>query len=132
MRLPPEYGPSGKYAIPYRWWYTQTDATISPVERPLDLSSARREALDRLVPREQQTGDLKKDFVAAGEEAKRRREQNTEDGGHVFQALHEITGSWAIVAYLVGLPKSTVINWSKKLSEIDEMPPETPETPPQS
>jgi hypothetical protein len=85
----------------------------------LELSSARREALDHLVPRERQTGDLKKDLVAAGEETKRRREQNTEDGGHVFQALYELTGSWAIVAYLVDLPKSTVYNWSKRLGEAD-------------
>ena len=92
----------------------------------MDLSSAQRDALDRLLAGKPRSGSLRDDLIAAGEETKRRREQNTIDGGHVFEALHELTGSWAIVAYLVGLPKSTVINWFKKLPKIDET--ETPET----
>ena len=91
----------------------------------MDLSSAQREALDRLLARKKRAGNLKDQLIAAGQEAKRRREQNTDDGGHVFEALHELTGSWAITAYLVGLPKSTVINWSRKLPQADE----TGETP---
>ena len=85
----------------------------------MDLSSAERKALDHLLPRERQTGDLESDLIAAGKEAKRRREQNTEDGGHVLAALNRLTDSLAITAYLVKLPKSTVYNWSKKIGETD-------------
>ena len=92
----------------------------------MDLSSAEREALDRLLPRDRQTGDLKVDLIAAGQETKRRREQNSIDGGHVFAALHRLTKSWAIVAFLVDLPKSTVINWFRKMAEAVYETDETP------
>jgi hypothetical protein len=95
----------------------------------VSLSSAEREALDRLIPRERQTGDLEADLIAAGLEAKRRREQNTEDGGHVFAALTRATGSLATTAYLVKLPKSTIARWSKKPGETDAETPAEGETP---
>ena len=85
----------------------------------MELSSAEREALDSLLKGKPRTGDLKADLIAAGLEARRRREQNTIEGGHVFTALHRETRSWAIVAYLMGMKKTTVINWNKKLGETD-------------
>ena len=95
----------------------------------MDLSSAQREALDRLLAGKPRTGNLKDDLIAAGKETARRREQNRIDGGRVFEALHELTGSWAIAAYLVDLPKSTVINWFKEVVKADrEAETETPET----
>lgn len=98
----------------------------------MDLSSAEREALDRLVPREQQTGDLRADLIAAAREAMRRREQNTVDGGHVIAALYRDTRSWRTLAWVTDIPTSTARRWHVPPAEIGEMSPETPDTPPQS
>jgi len=88
----------------------------------LDLSSAEREALDRLLPRDRQTGDLVADLVAATQEAWRRRQQNTVDGGHVIAALYRDTKSWRTLSYLTKytdengevqrIPVSTARRWS--------------------
>ena len=96
----------------------------------MSLSSAEREALDRLVPREQQTGDLVADLIAAAKEAWRRREQNTVDGGAVLAALHRDTKSLQTVSYLTKIPKSTIARWSKKPGETDTEV--LDDTPPQS
>ena len=87
----------------------------------MDLSSAEREALDRLVPRERQTGDLRADLISAAREAKRRREQNTVDGGHVIAALYRDTRSWRTLAWVTDIPVSTARRWG--------LPPEETETP---
>lgn len=85
----------------------------------MDLSSAEREALDRLVPRDQQTGDLVADLTAAAKEAWRRREQNTVDGGHVIAALYRDTESWRTLAWATGIPVSTARRWSLPPGETD-------------
>jgi hypothetical protein len=95
----------------------------------VSLSSAEREALDRLVPRERQTGDLIADLTAAAQEAWRRREQNTQDGGAVLAALYRDTRSWRTLAYITKIPATTARRWSIPPGEADA---ETPvDTPPQ-
>lgn len=88
------------------------------------LSSAEREALDRLVPHERQTGDLRADLIAAAREAKRRREQNTVDGGHVIAALYRDTRSWRTLAWATEIPVSTARRWGAPPDETDA---ETPD-----
>ena len=96
----------------------------------MDLSSAEREALDRLLPRERQTGDLVVDLVAATQEAWRRRQQNTQDGGHVIAALYRDTKSWRTLSYLTKytdtdgrvnrIPPTTARRWSLEPGTADE------------
>lgn len=78
----------------------------------MSLSRAEREALDRLVPRERQTGDLIADLTAAAQEAWRRRQQNTEDGGAVIAALYRDTRSWRTLSYVTKIPVTTARRWS--------------------
>ena len=101
----------------------------------MDLSSAEREALDRLVPRERQTGDLVTDLIAAAREAWRRRQQNTVDGGHVIAALYRDTGSWRTLSYLTKytdengkterIPVSTARRWALPPGEAETQAPVT-------
>jgi len=86
----------------------------------LDLSSAEREALDRLLPRDRQTGDLVADLIEAAQEAWRRRQQNTIDGGAVLGALHRDTRSLQTTSYLTKIPKSTIQRWKLKPGTADE------------
>lgn len=91
----------------------------------MELSSAEREALDRLVPRERQTGDLIADLTEAAQEAWRRRQENTHDGGAVIGALYRDTRSWRTLSYVTKIPVSTARRWSLPPGETDA---ETPET----
>ena len=86
----------------------------------MDLSSAEREALDRLLPRDRQTGDLVADLIEAAQEAWRRRQQNTIDGGAVLGALHRDTRSLRTVSYLTKSPVSTIQRWKLKPGAADE------------
>lgn len=88
----------------------------------MDLSSAEREALDRLLAPEQRTGDLRADLIAAAKEALRRREQNTVDGGHVIAALYRDTQSWRTLAWATGIKVSTARRWSLSPGETGETP----------
>lgn len=77
-----------------------------------DLAPDERAALDALVPREQQTGDLTQDLAAAAMESMRRRGLNSQQGGAVIAALHHRVRSWSKVVHLTGIPLATARRWA--------------------
>lgn len=93
----------------------------------MNLNDAEREALDRLIPRERQTGDLVADLTTAAKEAWRRRQQNTQDGGAVIGALYRDTNSWRTLAYVTGIPTTTARRWAIPPEEADADRPEPPD-----
>jgi hypothetical protein len=78
-----------------------------------------RAALDALVPREQQTGNVRDDLVAAAREAWRRREENTRLGAAVIGALHRDAQSWRVVEYSTGIPRMTARRWATPPQQAD-------------
>lgn len=88
------------------------------------LSAAEQAALDRLVPYDQQTGELTADLVAAAQEALRRREQNTHDGGAVIAALYREVRSWRRLAEETGIKVTTARRWAVPPEHADDDRPE--------
>lgn len=76
-----------------------------------DLTPDERAALDALLPRDQQTGDLTQDLAGAAMESMRRRGLNTDQGGAVIAALHRRVRSWSKVVHLTGIPQRTARRW---------------------
>lgn len=90
----------------------------------MELTDDERAALDELVPRDQQSGDVAADLAAAGREAMRRREENTRLGGAVLAALYRDTQSWRTLSYLTGIPVTTARRWAVPPMEADVDRPE--------
>jgi hypothetical protein len=78
-----------------------------------DLTDDERRALDALVPRDQQTGDLATDLAAAAQESMRRRVENSIAGGHAINALYRTLGSWRRLQAATGIPVRTARRWAK-------------------
>lgn len=85
----------------------------------MELSSAGREVVNRLLKPRERTGDASRDVIAAFEKVKQIREQNTHDGAVLIDELHRDTKSLKTTAYLL---KTTVgkIRWWPR-------PPDAPE-----
>lgn len=77
------------------------------------LSAEVRAVLDKLVPREQQTGDIDADLGAAARESMRRRAENSYNGGTIIAALRARGHSWHEVAQLTGIPTRTARRWAE-------------------
>jgi hypothetical protein len=83
------------------------------------LSGAERQALDALLPTDQQTGNLRDDLIAAARVAWARRQENTRLGGAVLDALHRETNSWRDVQALTAIPHSTARRWATPPEQAD-------------
>jgi hypothetical protein len=79
-----------------------------------ELSDEERAALDQLLG-DRQTGILRQDLLAAIEEIKRIRRENSRRGALVLNALHRDSGSWGTVGYLTGLSRQTAQRWGNKV-----------------
>lgn len=97
------------------------------MEHHIALTDDERAALNVLVPRDQQTGDLVADLTSAAQEAWRRRQENTALGGAVLAALYRDAQSWRTVSYITGIPTTTARRWAVPPVEADADRPEVPE-----
>jgi hypothetical protein len=77
------------------------------------LSPEGRAALNALLPPDQQTGDLRTDLRAAFAESRRRREENSENGGRIIAELHAELQSWELTAEELDEPITTLRRWSQ-------------------
>jgi len=85
-----------------------------------DLTDDEREALNALVPRRQQTGDLTADLTAAARESMRRRQENSRLGGAVIRALHRRVRSWRLLELATGIPTRTARRWAEPPPSAEE------------
>lgn len=87
------------------------------------VTPEQRAALEALVPAEKRTGDDETDLIAAVKEAGERRRRNTELGGAVIQALHDVEGarlmpdpyekwSWRAIEAGTDIPNGTARRWA--------------------
>lgn len=97
------------------------------MERDVPLSSAEREALDRLVSPAEQTGSQRADFIAGAQETMRRRRQNSIDGGLVIGVLRRRGMSLRQIGALMGVSKDKVARWPIPPEQDDADLPEPPE-----
>lgn len=77
-----------------------------------ELTPEERDALNALIPPDQQTGRLHDDLVTAARTTWQRRVENSELGGKVLAALHRDVSSWRIVEYATGIPAATARRWA--------------------
>jgi hypothetical protein len=83
----------------------------------VDLSPEAREVLDRLVPREKQTGDPVRDWVAALDRVWAIREENSHNANVAVKELHKHV-SWRRASRLTGKPVTTLVNLGKDPNEV--------------
>ena len=62
------------------------------------------------------SGDTQADLIAAAQEAMRRRERNTIDGGIVIAALVELGMSYRDIERATGIPHVTAHRWATSLN----------------
>lgn len=92
----------------------------------VQLTDDERAALDALIPRDQQTGNVRDDLIAASREAWRRRQENTRLGGAVLGALHRGVRSWRIVEFATDIPATSARRWATppEVSDADRPAPQ--------
>ena len=66
------------------------------------------------------TGDRRADLIRAAQEAMRRRERNTIDGGAVIAALVEMGMSYRDIERATGIPHVTAHRWAAPPRTIDQ------------
>jgi hypothetical protein len=90
------------------------------------LTPEQREALDELVPREQQTGDVLEDTVRAFRQLQHWRNRSTVLGPIIITAAHEEARrrrkGWDLVAETFGEPRTTLRRWGDQRPTTDEDP----------
>jgi hypothetical protein len=85
----------------------------------VELSSAGREVVNRLLKPRERTGDASRDTIAAFEKVKQIRQQNTHDGGVLIEELYRDTKSLRTTAYLLKITVGKLRRWRR--------PPDAPE-----
>jgi hypothetical protein len=66
------------------------------------------------------TGDRRADLIRAAQEAMRRRERNTIDGGAVIAALVEMGMSYRDIERATGIPHVTAHRWAAPPRTVDQ------------
>jgi hypothetical protein len=82
-----------------------------------ELTDAERHGLDALLPREEQTGDSRRDLITAAHVVllrMRQHEVDVENVGAVFNALYRDVRSWRRIHKLTGAHYTTARYWAVK------------------
>lgn len=82
-----------------------------------ELTADERQALNALIPPGEQTGDSRRDLVAATYVVARRMRQHEDDmvnAGAVFNALYRDVQSWRRVQQLTGISFTTARFWVRR------------------
>jgi hypothetical protein len=79
-----------------------------------ELTDDERAAITALLG-DRATGRVRDDLVAAIEEIKAIRRENSRRGALVLNALRRDSGSWGTVGYLTGLSRQTAQRWGNKV-----------------